>query len=133
MHQECAASHLADQLIRLGDEEVIVAGGMESMSNAPYYLPKGTIRITNGRCTTGRRYDLRRTYLVHSHPKRVHMGTYGNSTAEEFELSREKQDAWSFRSHERALKAIDNGIFAEEIVPVEIPQRKGDPVIVETR
>ena len=58
------------------------------------------------------------------------MGTYGNSTAEKFELSREKQDDWSFRSHDRALKAIDNGIFAEEIVAVEIPQRKGDPIVV---
>ena len=52
------------------------------------------------------------------------MGTYGNKTAEEFALSREEQDAWSFRSHERALKAIDNGIFAEEIVPVEIRTTK---------
>ena len=64
------------------------------------------------------------------HPKKVHMGTYGNSTAETFELSREKQDEWSFRSHDLALKAIDNGILAEEIVAVEIPQRKGDPVVV---
>ena len=72
-------------------------------------------------------------FLVHSHPEHVHMGTYGNSTAEEFELTREKQDEWSFRSHDRALKAIDNGIFAEEIVPVEIPQRKGDPVSRERR
>ena len=62
-------------------------------------------------------------------PDRVHMGTYGNSTAEEFSLTREAQDAWSLRSHERALQAIDDGLFAEEIVPVEIPQRKGDPIV----
>lgn len=58
------------------------------------------------------------------------MGTYGNSTANDFSLSRETQDKWSLRSHERALAAMDNGLFAEEIVGVSIPQRKGDPVVV---
>lgn len=120
---------LADQLIRLGDEEVIVAGGMESMSNAPYYLPKGRfgLRMGDAQMVDGMIYD---GLSCSFHPKKVHMGTYGNSTAQEFELSREKQDEWSFRSHDLALKAIDNGILAEEIVAVEIPQRKGDPVIV---
>src|SRR5690606_31887686 len=61
----------------------------------------------------------------------VHMGTYGNRTAAKFELTREDQDRWAVKSHERALKAIDEGKFAEEIVPVEVPQRKGDPVIVD--
>jgi acetyl-CoA C-acetyltransferase len=60
----------------------------------------------------------------------VHMGTYGNSVAKEMELSREDQDAWAYRSHQRAIEATEKGIFAEEIVPVEVPQRKGDPVIV---
>ena len=120
---------LADQLIRLGDEEIIVAGGMESMSGAPYYLPKGRfgLRMGDGQMVDGMIYD---GLSCSFHPKKVHMGTYGNSTAQEFELSREKQDEWSFRSHGLALKAIDNGILAEEIVAVEIPQRKGDPVIV---
>lgn len=120
---------LADQLIRLGDEEIIVAGGMESMSNAPYYLPKGRfgLRMGDAQMVDGMVYD---GLSCSFHPKHVHMGTYGNSTAEVFELSREKQDEWSYRSHDRALKAIDNGIFAEEIISVEIPQRKGDPVIV---
>lgn len=120
---------LADQLIRLGDEEIIVAGGMESMSNAPYYLPKGRfgLRMGDGELVDGMIYD---GLSCSFQPKKVHMGTYGNSTAQEFELSREKQDEWSFRSHDLALKAIDNGVLAEEIVAVEIPQRKGDPVIV---
>ncbi|MBH9788311.1 acetyl-CoA C-acyltransferase, partial [Clostridioides difficile] len=63
---------------------------------------------------------------------RPHMGSYGNATAKEFSLSREEQDTWSVRSHERALAAIEKGYFAEEIVPVEIPQRKGAPLIVDT-
>ncbi|SDN25038.1 acetyl-CoA C-acetyltransferase [Psychrobacillus sp. OK028] len=120
---------LADQLIRLGDEEIIVAGGMESMSNAPYYLPKGRFGLRMGDATMvdGMVYD---GLSCSFHPKNVHMGTYGNSTAEKFELSREKQDAWSFRSHDLALKAIDNGILGEEIAPIEIPQRKGEPIVV---
>ena len=60
------------------------------------------------------------------------MGTYGNSTAEEFQLTREKQDEWAYRSHQRAIAAIESGKFAEEIVPVKVPQRKGDPIVVDT-
>ena len=117
---------LGDQLIRLGDEEVIVAGGMESMSNAPYYLPKGRFGLKMGdtQLVDGMIYD---GLSCSFSPDRVHMGTYGNSTAEELSLTREAQDEWSLRSHERALHAIDNGLFAEEIIAVEIPQRKGDP------
>ncbi len=120
---------LADQLIRLGDEEIIVAGGMESMSNAPYYLPKGRTgyRMGDGKVVDGMIYD---GLSCSFHPKQVHMGTYGNSTAESFGLTRERQDEWSYRSHRRAIEAIENGIFAEEIVPVEIPQRKGEPIVV---
>lgn len=62
----------------------------------------------------------------------VHMGSYGNSTAEEYGLTREAQDEWSYRSHQRAVKAIDEGKFADEIVPVDVPQRKGDPIVVDT-
>ncbi|EPD51671.1 acetyl-CoA C-acetyltransferase [Paenisporosarcina sp. FSL H8-0542] len=121
---------LADQLIRLGEEETIVAGGMESMSNAPYYLPKGRfgLRMGDAQMIDGMIYD---GLSCSFNPKRVHMGTYGNTTAEQFALSREAQDAWSFRSHDLALKAIDNGTFAEEITPVEVPQRKGDTLKIE--
>lgn len=122
---------LADQLIRLGDEEVIVAGGMESMSNAPYYMPKGRfgLRMGDASLVDGMIYD---GLSCAFHPKQVHMGIYGNDTASKFEVSREQQDAWAVRSHEKALEAIDSGKFAEEIVAVEIPQRKGDPLRIET-
>lgn len=121
---------LADQLIRLGDEEVIVAGGMESMSNAPYYLPKGRFGLKMGdtQLVDGMIYD---GLSCSFSPDHVHMGTYGNLTADEFSLTREKQDEWSLRSHKRAIAAMDEGKFAEEIVAVEIPQRKGDPIKVE--
>lgn len=122
---------LGDQLIRLGDEEVIVAGGMESMSNAPYYLPKGRFGLKMGDATLvdGMIYD---GLSCSFSPDRVHMGTYGNSTADEFSLSRETQDKWSLRSHQLAIEAIDEGRFQEEIVPVEIIQRRGEPLIVDT-
>ena len=125
------AVSLADQLIRLGDEEVIVAGGMESMSNAPYYLPKGRfgLKMGDAQLVDGMIYD---GLSCSFSPDRVHMGTYGNQTAEKFTLTRVQQDEWSLLSHERALKAIDDGKFAEEIVAVEIPQRKGDAVQVDT-
>lgn len=118
---------LADQLIRLGDEEVIVAGGMESMSNAPYYLLDGRtgLRMGDKKLVDGMIYDGLSCAFDAARP---HMGSYGNSTAEEFSLSRQEQDAWSARSHERALTAIEKGYFAEEIVSVEIPQRKGEPL-----
>lgn len=121
---------LADQLIRLGDEEVIVAGGMESMSNAPYYLPKGRfgLRMGDAQMVDGMVFD---GLSCSFDPKHVHMGTYGNSTAEEFNLTREQQDEWAVRSHMLALQAIEAGKFTQEIVPVAIPQRKGDPVVVD--
>ncbi len=125
------AVSLGDQLIRLGDEEIIVAGGMESMSNAPYYLPKGRfgLRMGDAQMIDGMIYDGLSCAFT---PERVHMGTYGNSTAEEFTLTREMQDEWAVRSHELAFKAMDNGILAEEITPVVIPQRKGDPISIDT-
>jgi acetyl-CoA C-acetyltransferase len=119
---------LADQIIRAGDEEVIVAGGMESMSNAPYVLPKARWGFRMGDSTVK---DL----MVHDGLTcsftGVHMGNYGNGAAQELEISREEQDAWAYRSHQRAIAAIESGKLAEEIVPVEIPQRKGETLLVE--
>ncbi|WP_404455794.1 acetyl-CoA C-acetyltransferase [Oceanobacillus kapialis] len=120
---------LADQLIRLGDEEVIVAGGMESMSNAPYFLPDAR---------WGNRMGDKQVKDMMIHDglscsfEGVHMGNYGNSTATKHELTREAQDEWSYRSHQRAVEAMDNGKFADEIVGVEVPQRKGEPIVVDT-
>lgn len=120
---------LADQLIRLGDEEIIVAGGMESMSNAPYFLPDAR---------WGNRMGDKQVKDMMIHDgltcsfEGVHMGNYGNSTAGKHDLSREAQDEWSYRSHQRAVEAIDNGKFTDEIIAVEVPQRKRDPLIVDT-
>ncbi|HEX6594778.1 MAG TPA: acetyl-CoA C-acetyltransferase [Bacillota bacterium] len=120
---------LADQLIRLGEEEIIVAGGMESMSNAPYFLPDARWGHRMGDKSVK---DL----MIHDGLTcsftQVHMGTYGNDTATKFELTREAQDEWSYHSHQRAIQAIEEGKFKEEIVPVDVPQRKGDPITVDT-
>ncbi len=122
---------LADQLIRLGDEEVIIAGGMESMSNAPYYLQNGRtgLRMGDSTMVDGMLYD---GLTCAFHQARPPMGSYGNKAAGEFSLSRQEQDAWAVRSHERAIASIEQGYFAEEIVPVQIAQRKGDPLVVNT-
>jgi acetyl-CoA C-acetyltransferase len=119
---------LADQIIRAGDEEVIIAGGMESMSNAPYIMPKARWGLRMGDAKV---QDL----MVHDGLTcsftGVHMGTYGNETASDLEISREAQDEWALRSHKRTVAAIESGKLGEEIVSVEIPQRKGDPLKIE--
>ncbi|MGD6816498.1 acetyl-CoA C-acetyltransferase [Metabacillus sp. 84] len=119
---------LADQIIRAGDEDVIVAGGMESMSNAPYIMPKARWGVRMGDSPV-------KDMMVHDGLtcsfEGVHMGTYGNSTALDLEITREAQDEWALRSHQRASAAANKGVFSEEIVPVHVPQRKGDPVIVD--
>lgn len=120
---------LADQIIRAGDEEVIVAGGMESMSNAPYVLPKARWGFRMGDATVK---DLMIYDGLTCSFTGVHMGTYGNVAAADMEISREAQDEWALRSHVRAIAAIESGKFAEEIVAVEVPQRKGAPVVVAT-
>lgn len=120
---------LAEQIIRAGDEEVIVAGGMESMSNAPYILPKARFGLRMGDAVL-------KDSMVHDGLtcsfKGVHMGTYGNEVADELNITREEQDEWSYRSHQRAITAIEDGKFAEEIVAVEVPKRKGEPLLVST-
>ncbi|MFD1064556.1 acetyl-CoA C-acetyltransferase [Oceanobacillus locisalsi] len=118
---------LADQLIRLGEEDVIVAGGMESMSNAPYFLPDARWGNRMGDKTAK---DL----MIHDGLTCTftgnHMGSYGNDTAAAFDVTRERQDEWAARSQQLAVEAIESGKFADEIVPVEIPVRKGDPMVV---
>ena len=119
---------LADQIIRLGEEEIIVAGGMESMSNAPYILPKARWGLRMG---DGQLKDTMISDGLSCSFTGVHMGTYGNSTAEELELTRDEQDSWAYESHQKAIKAIDAGILAEEITAVEVPVRKGEPMMIE--
>ena len=120
---------LADQLIRLGDENIIVAGGMESMSNAPYYVPNARfgLRMNNATLVDGMVYD---GLSCAFDPAHVHMGTYGNKTAAELNISREEQDRFAARSQERAMASIENGVFEQEIVDVVVPQRKGEDLVI---
>jgi acetyl-CoA C-acetyltransferase len=120
---------LADQLIRAGEVEVVVAGGMESMSQAPYILPSARFgaRMGNVELVDTMIHDgLWSTFTER------HMGDSSDDVNRELGLSREDQDAWSARSHQRAHEAWETRRLAEEVVPVEIPQRKGDPVVVST-
>ncbi|MFJ7930472.1 acetyl-CoA C-acetyltransferase [Peribacillus sp. NPDC096448] len=119
---------LADQIIRLGEEEIIVAGGMESMSNAPYILPKARWGLRMG---DGELKDTMMSDGLSCSFTGVHMGTYGNSTAADLEITREEQDGWAYESHQKAIKAIDGGILAEEIISVQVPVRKGEPITIE--
>jgi acetyl-CoA C-acetyltransferase len=118
---------LADQLIRAGEIEAAVAGGMESMSQAPYLLPSARfgVRMGNAELVDSMIYDgLWSTFTDQ------HMGDSSDDVNRELGLAREDQDAWAARSHQRAEAAWDQDRLAEEVVPVEIPQRKGDPVVV---
>lgn len=118
---------MAAQAIKAGDADIIVAGGMESMSNAPYYLPKARTgyRMGNGEIVDGMVQDgLWDPY------NDFHMGKAGELCASEKKIDRERQDAYAAMSYQRAQKAIKEGLFEEEIVGVQVPQRKGDPVTV---
>ncbi len=118
---------LADTLIKAGEAKTIVAGGMESMTNAPHALfgVRSGVRMGNASLVDLMIYDG----LTCSF-NGVHMGNYGNLTAKEMEVAREEQDEWALRSHKRAIAATESGKLLEEIVPVEVPQRKGEPVTV---
>ena len=123
------AIYLADQMIQAGDAEVVVAGGMESMTQAPYVLPnaRGGYRMGNGELVDS---------LIHDGLwcafDAEHMGTGTQRYANEKEIARDVQDELAAKSHERAAAAIKEGRLADEIAPVEIPQRKGDPELVDT-
>ena len=119
---------LADQLIRAGEVEVVVAGGMESMSEAPYLVPKARfgVRMGNAEMVDSMVHDgLWSTFL------NEHMGASSDDVNNELEISREEQDAWAARSHERAQRAWDAGAMADEVAVVAVPQRRGDAVHVE--
>src|SRR5215210_3794353 len=119
INKVCASSiravEMADQMIRAGDHSVVVAGGMESMSNAPYLL-KGArfgYRLGDGVVIDSMVHDgLTSTF------DKLHMVAQASFVSRELGISREEQDAWAFRSHERAVKAADEGRFRDEIVPV---------------
>jgi acetyl-CoA C-acetyltransferase len=119
---------LAAQAIMVGDADVIVAGGMENMSQIPYYVPNGRFgyRLGHGELVDGMIKDG--LWDVYNN---FHMGNAAELCAKECNITREEQDEFAAESYRRALEAQKNGWFDDEIVPVEIPQRKGDPVIVD--
>ena len=116
---------LADQAIRAGDAEVIIAGGMEAMSNVPYYLSgaRTGLKIGHKELVDGMIHDG--LWDVYGD---THMGSCGDLCAKDRGFSREAQDEFAAESYRRAIAAQESGAFASEIVPVEVPQRKGDPV-----
>jgi acetyl-CoA C-acetyltransferase len=117
------------QSIMLGYSDVVVTGGMESMSNVPYYVPKARFgyKYGNGEFIDGLAKDgLWEVY--YNFP----MGSCADNTAKEMKITREEQDEYAVNSYKRAASATDAGYFKNEIIPVEVPQRKGDPVSVTT-
>ena len=120
---------LADQAIRCGDADVVVAGGMENMSLSPYYLmdARGGMRLGHKKVVDSIIGDgLWDPYGD------MHMGNCAEVLAKEENFSREDQDAFAVESYRRSLEAIEVGYFKDEITPVEISQRKGDPIIIDT-
>lgn len=119
---------LADQLIRAGEHDIIVAGGMESMTQAPHLLPKSREGFKYGdtALVDSMAYDA----LYDQFTDQPMGGLTESCNATAAQLTREEQDEFSARSHQLAAAAWKNGVFDDEVVPVEIPQRKGDPVVV---
>ena len=117
---------LAAQAIQLGDADVVVAGGMENMSMAPYYLEKGRFgyRMGHGQFVDSMIHDGLWDIV-----NDFHMGISNELCSEKYNVSREDQDRYAAESYKRAMEAMNSGRFKDEIVPVEIPQRKGDPVV----
>jgi acetyl-CoA C-acetyltransferase len=120
---------LASQAVQLGESEVVVAGGMESMSNCPYLLKGarsgfrlGNQEILDSMITDGL-WDVYENY---------HMGVTGELVAEKYGITRQEQDQFALESHRKAVRAIKSCFFGAQIVPVEIPQKKGEPVIIKT-
>ncbi|WP_330629386.1 3-oxoadipyl-CoA thiolase (plasmid) [Thioclava litoralis] len=123
----------AARAIKAGEASLIVAGGVESMSRAPFVMPKATAAFSRANSvedtTIGWRFVnklMKKMYGVDSMPETA------ENVAEDFNVSREDQDAFALRSQQAAGRAMENGRLAQEIVPVSIPQRKGEPVVVDT-
>ena len=117
---------LAAQAIQLGDADVVVAGGMENMSMAPYYLEKARFGYRMG---PGQLQDA----MIHDGLWDIvndfHMGVSNELCSQRYQISREEQDRYAAESYRRALAAIDGGRFDEQIVPVTLPRRKGEPIV----
>ncbi len=118
----------AAQAIKCGDASIVVAGGMENMSMVPHYynarngVKLGDVKITDGMVKDG----LTDVYA------QAHMGTFADLCATEYKISRERQDEFAIESYNRSAKAWSAGKFKNEVIPVEVPQRRGEPIIVDT-
>lgn len=123
---------LAAQAIRAGDAECIIAGGMENMSHVPYALPKARWGYRMDVGCKAEALDLMVYDGLYEIFYGYHMGITAENIARDYKISRQAQDELGAESHHRAMKAIKSGILKKEIVPVEIPQRKGPPVIFDT-
>lgn len=119
------ALHLATQAIRCGDAEVIIAGGMESMSLAPYVLPAARTGLRMGHA---KMLDSMLQDGLMDAFNDYHMGITAENLVDKYHLTREQQDAFAAASQQKAIAAIESGRFAEEITPIQIPQRKGEPI-----
>src|SRR5438132_8455028 len=116
---------LAAQAIATGDIDIAVAGGMESMSNCPYLLP----RVREGlRMGNGEIVDSMINDGLWCSFEQCHMGNAGEVVAEQYHVCREAQDDYAARSHQKAARATEAGLFEDEILPVSLPQEKGDPI-----
>ncbi|KQB51733.1 acetyl-CoA acetyltransferase [Pseudomonas endophytica] len=122
------ALHLATQAIRCGDADVIIAGGMENMSLAPYVLPAARtgLRMGNATLVDSMLHDGLMDAFNH-----YHMGITAENLVDKYQLTREQQDAFAASSQQKAISAIKSGRFADEITPIQIPQRKGEPITFE--
>jgi acetyl-CoA C-acetyltransferase len=120
---------MASQAVKLGDAEIVVAGGMESMSNAPYIIPNARegYRLGNGTLVDAMIHDGLWCAF-----ENYHMGNTGEVVAERYRVTREEQDEYALNSHRKAAAAIRAGKFKDEILPVEIKQKKGDAVVFDT-
>ena len=132
LNQVCASglrsATLAETMIRVGDYEVVLAGGMESMSNAPYLLPNARwgARMGDTTAVDSMMHDGLLDAFEH-----VNMIRFGTDGAKRFDISREEQDEWALRSHQRAGAATDDGKLSEEIVGIKVPGKKGQTNYVE--
>ena len=123
-----AAIGMADRDIRLGEATFVVAGGMESMTNAPYLLPDGRYGMRYGE---GRVIDSLEHDGLFCAFDQCTMGAQSDGNSARLGISREEQDVWSATSHQRAARATESGEFNEEIIPVEVPLRRGDPMSID--
>src|ERR1700731_1951120 len=118
---------LAAQAVQLGESEIVVAGGMESMTNAPYLLPQARsgYRLGDGKLIDSMIHDgLWDSY------EDFHMGMTGELVAEKYGITREDQDRFAVESHQKAVRARKSCFFEPQILPIEVPQKRGDPIVI---